>query len=213
MPMGGVDLRLRDSDAVPNLDFYAADNDWSTVLQIMFSLDVFRVFEAYSVPERELREFHGADEIPDVRQVRDLALFVADSGPNPIARRIDLVPGAPENATFRYTCEGWGLIQLCRGESVGEQELRWSHTNHNTEKRATSWAGTLERLGDPHDWDWAAVTRASGQLNRAVGRMAVSKIGGHPVLPRAAQFIAHAGLRYEHGIGIHARPSFGIRRA
>jgi hypothetical protein len=203
---------MRDSNAVPNLDFYAAEEDWYAVLETVFGLGVFRVFEAYSEPDRELREFHTPVELLDGYQGRDLALFVAGSGPNPLASRIDLLPGALGNATFRYTCEGWGLIQLRHGGSVGMEELQWSHTNHNTEKRARAWAATLERLSDPGDWNWAAITKASGQLNRAIRRMAVSKIGAHPVLPQAAQVIAHAGLQYEYGLGIHASPSFGFRR-
>jgi hypothetical protein len=42
--------------------------------------------------------------------------------------------------------------------------------------------------------------------------MAVSKIGSHPVLPHAGQFIAQAGLQYEYGAGIHATPSYGMSR-
>jgi hypothetical protein len=64
----------------------------------------------------------------------------------------------------------------------------------------------LHHLGDPAAWDWPAVTSASGKLNRAIRRMAVDKIGSHPVLPHAAQVIADANLRYEYGTGIHATP-------
>jgi hypothetical protein len=138
-------------------------------------------------------------------------LFVVGSGPEPAARRIDFHPGARGDTTFRYCCEGWGLIQLYYGGSVGTQELRWSHTNHNTEKRASAWAPTVPRLGDPAAWNWAAVTGASGKLNRAIRRMAVSKIGSRPVLPHAGQFIAQAGLQYEYGTGIH-EPSINSAR-
>ena len=197
---------------MPNLDFYAAGDDWSAVVETGFDLGWFRVFESDSELDRELREFHTATEVPDNRQGRHLALFVIGSGPDPVERRIDLLPGVHPDATFRYCCEGWGLIQLDHGGATGTQELRWSHTNHNTEKRASAWSATLSRLGDPADWDWAAVTSASGRLNRAIRRMAVSKIGSHPVLPHAARFIADAGLRYEYGVGIHATPAFGMSR-
>jgi hypothetical protein len=195
---------------VPNLDFYAADDDWAMVLATVFDLGLFRVFESYSEPDRELREFHGITEVPDDRQGRSLALFAIGSGPGAIAKRIDFLPGAHPDATFRYCCEGWGLIQLHHGGSTGPQELGWSHTNHNTEKRAATWSATLPRLGDPAEWNWAAVTSASSRLNRAIRRMAVDKIGSHPVLPHAARFIAHADLKYEYGTGIHATPSFGM---
>jgi hypothetical protein len=197
---------------VPNLDFYAARDDWSAVLETVFALALFRVWESYSEPDRELREFHAATEIPDGPEGRHLELFVIDSGPDPIEKRIDLLPGALGDATFRYCCEGWGLIQLYYGAPFGTQELRWSHTNHNTEKRAWAWSATLQRLGNPAEWSWPAVTSASGRLNSAIRRMAVSKIGSHPVLPHAARYIAQAGLQYEYGTGIHATPSFGTSR-
>jgi hypothetical protein len=197
---------------VPNLDFYAVGDDWSAVLETVFDLGLFRVFESDSEPDRELREFHAPTEVPDGRQGRSLALFAIGAEPGPIAKRIDFLPGVHPDATFRYCCEGWGLIQLYHGAVVGTQELRWSYTNHKTEKRAAAWSATLQRLGDPAEWNWAAVTSASGRLNRAIRRMAVSKIGSHPVLPHAARFIAHAGLQYEYGIGIHATPAYGMSR-
>ncbi|MBB5800470.1 hypothetical protein F4560_000238 [Saccharothrix ecbatanensis] len=197
---------------MPNLDFYAAGDDWSAVLGVVFDLGLFRVFESDSEPDRELREFHAATEVPGGRQGRHLALFVTGSGPAPVARRIDLRPGALGDATFRYCCEAWGLVQLYHGGPAGTDELRWSHANHNTEKRAAAWSATLPRLGDPAQWNWPAVTSASGRLNRAVRRMAVDKIGSHPVLPHAARFIEEGGLRYEYGTGIHATPSFGMSR-
>lgn len=205
-------LQRQLGNCVPNLDFYAVDDDWSAVLETVFDLGMFRVFESNSELDRELREFHAPAEIPGGHQGRSLALFAIGSGPGPIAKRIDFLPGVHPDATFRYCCEGWGLIQLHHGAPVGAQELRWSHTNHNTEKRAAAWTATLPRLGDPAEWNWATVTSASGRLNRAIRRMAVSKIGSHPVLPRAAGFIEHAGLQYEYGMGIHATPVYGVSR-
>ncbi|MFD6568930.1 hypothetical protein [Micromonospora profundi] len=195
---------------MPNLDFYAADDDWPAVLDALFDLGLFRVFESYSEPDCELREFAAAAEVAAAPRGRHLALFVVGSGPAPMARRIDLLPGLPGGPTFRHCCEGWGLVQLSYGGPVGVQELQWSHTNHSSEKRAAAWAEAVPCLGDPAAWNWAAVTSASGKLNRVIRRMAVSKIGSHPVLPHAAQFIADAGLQYEYGTGIHATPSYGM---
>jgi hypothetical protein len=184
------------------LSFYAVDEDWSAIVEAVFGLGLFRVFEANSAPDCELREFHAPEEAVS----RRLMLFVIGEGPEPLARRIEFLPGLAGDATFRHTCEGWGLIQLDFGGPFGPDELRWSHTNHNTQKRAAAWAEVITRLGDPAAWNWPAVTSASGKLNRVIRRMAVGKIGSHPVLPRAAQFIADAGLRYEYGTGIHENP-------
>ena len=191
---------------MPSLTFYAVDEDWLAVVEAVFDLGLFRVFQATSEPDRELREFHTAEEAVSSRQAGQLMAFVVGAGPDPQARRIDFRPGRPGEATFRYTCEGWGLVQLSYGGPFGPRELHWSHTNHNTRKRAAAWAEVIPRLGDPADWNWPTVTSASGKLNRVIRRMAVSKIGSHPVLPHATQFIADAGLHYEYGMGIHANP-------
>lgn len=105
-------LRDRHSEIMPNLGFYAVGDDWSAVLETVFDLGLFRVFESDSEPDRKLREFHAATEVPDGPRGRHLALFVIGAGPDPMARRIDLLPGVLADATFRYCCEGWGLIQL-----------------------------------------------------------------------------------------------------
>jgi len=168
---------------------------------------VFRVLEAHSRPGHDLREFHSVREAVEAGG-RHLMLFVTNAGPAPIARRIESTPGASD-AGFRYTCEGWGLIQLHYGGFFGTHELRWSHTNHNTEKRAAAWAPIGPPMGDPAAWNWKAVTSASSKLNRSIRRMAVDKIGSRPVLPHAAHAIGEADLRYEYGMGIHATPPFG----
>ncbi|WP_326557307.1 hypothetical protein [Micromonospora sp. NBC_01796] len=195
---------------MPNLDFYAVADDWLAVLEAVFGLGLFRVLESDSAPDRELREFQTAAEVLESPRGRSLALFVVEAGPEPMAKRIEFLPGVAGDATFRYTCEGWGLVQLYYYGPLGTRQLRWSHTNHNTQKRAAAWARTTSRLGDPAAWNWPAVTSASNKLNRIIRRMAVSKIGSHPVLPHAAEFIAQAGLRYEYGTGIHVTPSYGM---
>lgn len=201
--MGNTDRLRWHSDLVPNLVFYAADDDWPTVVRAVFESGVFRVFEADSAPGSQLQEFSAAADVPDSRQGRSLMLFVSESGPEPLARRIDLEPDGSDAADFRYTCEGWGLIQLDYG-GPWRGGLRWSRTNHNTAKRAGAWAATYPELGDPADWDWSAVTKASSRLNRAIRRLAVDTIGSRPVLPHAAELMARGGLRHEHGMGIHA---------
>ncbi len=193
---------------MPNLNFYADAGDKASVLGVVFGLGLFRVFGSYSEPDHELREFRAADEVPQDHRDRMLALFVLGAGPVPIFNRITLNPGALGDATFRYSCEGWGLIQLYFGVPT-DDALGWSHTNHNTEKRASAWVHTTERLGDPAEWDWPEVTRASGRLNRAIRKLAVYRFGPRPVLPGAAQVIARRGLRYEYGNGIHSVPVFG----
>jgi len=127
---------------VPNLDFYAIGEDQRAVMDAVFVVGRFRVFEAYSDPDTGLREFTAASGIAEVLHGAQLMLYVVGSGPEPVHRRIDLRPGALGDAKVRYRCEGWGLIQLHFGTRL-DTELRWSHTNHNTAARAAKWSATL----------------------------------------------------------------------
>lgn len=66
---------------MPSLDFYAADDDWSAVLEALFDLGLFRVFESDSEPDCERGEVSAAAEVAAAPRGRHLALFVVRSGP------------------------------------------------------------------------------------------------------------------------------------
>jgi hypothetical protein len=177
---------------MPKLEFYAAGADHRAVLDAVHELDLFRVFEDYSEPGSDLREFLSPEEVPSGGAGVGLMLYPIGAGPEPVAQRIELRPGP----AFRYRCIGWGLIQL-RLESPDTENIWRSYTNHNTEKRAHRWADvTPDEAGNPSDWDWTAVTSASSTLNRAIRKLGVSMRGPYPVLPHAAELIA-GGLGYE----------------
>jgi hypothetical protein len=61
------------------------------------------------------------------------------------------------------------------------EELKNSHTNHNSLKRAQGWAG----VGDsspPDAWDFKRITAFSSHLNRTIRGRAVAMIGSRIVL-------------------------------
>jgi hypothetical protein len=136
---------------VPNLDFYAVGADHAAVLDAVFALRVFRVFESYSEPDMELREFTTPDQVPATRLDQLLSLYVIESGPEPVARRMSLRPGnALGNATFRCESEGWGLLELHLGSFVDDgSELRRSHINHNTERAPSHGPRSARKPGTP----------------------------------------------------------------
>lgn len=184
---------------MPLLEFYAVGADQRAVLDAVYGLGLFRVFEDYSQPDSNLREFLEAQDVPAGPEGANLMLYTVGAGPEPTAQRIDLQPSAWPGATFRHRCIGWGLIQLRFQDVVDGDHLRRSYTNHNTEKRAHKWADVTPPdlgVGDPSEWDWPAVTRASNALIRFIRKVAVTKIGAHPVLPHAAELIAN-GQPYE----------------
>jgi hypothetical protein len=190
---------------MPNLDFYAVDQDFDEVLGFVFATSACRVFEAYSPPDTELAEFHSVEEIRARYPLgtcrgrvhsAHLMLWPIKASTAVFVGRIDLKPGSCGGATHRYRVEGWGLIQLALG-GRGPEGIVVSHTNHNSAARATAWESSpyADRLGPVSAWDWAEVTRASRQLNNHVRRrLAVDKVGSRSVLPCAAEALA-AGTR------------------
>src|SRR6266436_8368118 len=70
-------------------------------------------------------------------------------------RRISLNPETCEGATYRYCCEGWGVIYayLPVAAPVGIT----SFISANSERRAMNWASTHPEWDPSQTWDWVAV--------------------------------------------------------
>lgn len=192
------------SGPVPNCDFYAAGQDLLDVLSVVFALGDCLVFEAYSPPGEDLREFKTVEEIRhryalglcEGRGPSVLLQLYAPSAAGAISRRrIDLKPqGGVTEARFRYTMEGWGLIQLQLG-GVFDGGLVASHTNHNSKARAVNWENTCPEMGPASAWNWAEVFRVSRRINTQIRtKLSVGKIGSRSVLPQA-EALLRAGSR------------------
>jgi hypothetical protein len=115
-----------------------------------------------------------------------LALRRAVIGASPrfAPRKIALDPKACDGATFRFEAEGWGLVQLYL-QTQKSSRLESSHTNHNSLKRAETWAVTTKDVDAPARWDFARITAFSSRLNRQIRKRAVAKLGSRPVLAGA----------------------------
>jgi len=180
---------------MPNCDFYAAGMDHRAILDFLLTRGECDIYELASRFEQPLRRFRALDDFEEHFAIADwragssvsmlLQLHAHGSGPPFLARRVDLNPESCGGATFRYSAEGWGLVQLYL-ERPRASGLRNSHTNHNSEKRAAAWSDTLARLGSPADWDFARVSSFSGRLNRFIRSLAVGKSGARVILPQAA---------------------------
>ena len=178
---------------MPNCDFYATGSDLKQVIEFVFDELECRVYELSSAPDHELREFSSAGEVlssegfgvcKGTAQSTYLQLWPRNAAGEVTIRKIVLDPKACSGATFRYQIGGWGLIQLYLG-GINNNRVIHSHTNHNSEKRALSWASTYDDLGAVSAWNWKEVSRASSKLNRYIRKIAVSKISSRPVLSEA----------------------------
>ena len=80
--------------------------------------------------------------------------------------RVSLNPEMCQGATYRFCCEGWGVIYayLPVAAPVGIAPF----VSANSEKRAMSLAATYPEWGSRQLWDWAAVSRHLRRLRRAL---------------------------------------------
>ena len=79
-------------------------------------------------------------------------------------KRINLKPESCMGHTFRFTQEGWGLIQLqCNFRDYPKIECRIAV---NSRVRAGNWFGTYPDYENPDMWDWEVVKKKAGRLVR-----------------------------------------------
>ena len=184
---------------MPNCDFYALADDCLDVLGFIFAQPGWLLYELSSEPERPTRSFRSLNAVTEAFTLCERALNFHLYAPEMrgvlVERRIDFKPGAVPGATHRFVTEGWGLIQLYFGIHRKNGDLTASHTNHNSETRAKTWARTIDTLGDPAAWDWRAVTRVSGRLCRYIRKRGVTKAWSRPVLPAANQGVVDGMAR------------------
>jgi len=89
-------------------------------------------------------------------------------------RRVELDPKHCKGYTFRYSTNGWGLIQLYFN-GIKNNELKYSHIGHFNEKGALNWESINELNGKVSDWDWQAIKKASSKLKRIIQSKMVAK--------------------------------------
>lgn len=161
---------------MPNCDFYAAGPDHRAVIEIVLTQGRCDVYKSGGT-----RPFRTFEELEEHYGVKDWQERVAEDV------YLELyVHGSGGQLILEQRVQGWGLIQL-QLEGVRKGRLFDSHTNHNTENRATRFhEAAYKELGPPDKWNWDVVTSFSRRLNRAIRRLAVAKRDSRGILPFAA---------------------------
>lgn len=178
-----------------NLDFFAADADQRAILDFLFSSTDVRVFESYSEPDAELREFPSTDDLAAAFPVGSdphgnghailLQLWSPSVMRDLSIRRFKLDPAHCNGHTFRHNIEGGGLMQLYFG-GVCDRVVTKSHFGHQSQVRAKAW-----EVDDGVNWE--ALKTLSDHIQYHVRkRLAAGKAGSIAVLP-AALSLARAG--------------------
>jgi hypothetical protein len=179
-----------------NYDFYADKNDAADVLNFIFSETDLILYQLDSVFGKEINHYKSTD------QVMSAFNFTSWKEPSPsfqlwsprfegdlVIRKVDLDPKYCKGHTFRYSTEGWGLIQLYFGVQSNDK-IQFSHLGHQSEKRALAWEDTCKNLGPVQKWNWTEVESAARKIkNHIHGKLAVRKEKGYGILKGADSLV------------------------
>ena len=174
-------------------DFFADENDKVDILDFIFKNTDLRIFDHYSPYGKEINEYKNTYEISskfDLRKGGQFALTFQLWSPRfkgeIIYKRIELDPEKCNGYNFRYSVEGWGLIQLYFG-GIQNNILHLSHIGHFSEKGALKWESTNKINGKISKWDWKEIEKTSRKLRYHIQQnLSVRKIGSYTVLSAAA---------------------------
>ncbi|HLX64139.1 MAG TPA: hypothetical protein VKX17_22895 [Planctomycetota bacterium] len=174
------------------LDFFAVEGDQRALFEFLFYTTDVRVFESYSKPSQELREFRSVDELAIAFKIgldefgNGMAASVQLWSPSVMSdltiTQIALDPDFCDGHTFRYRIDGGGLMQLYLG-GVHGKIITKSHFGHQSEARARAW-GTNVGV------NWESLKSLSNKIQYHVRkRMAVAIVASLPILPNAYELV------------------------
>lgn len=170
-------------------DFYADQTDKLTILDFIFNETDLQVFDLFSPYGQNISQYKSSKEVTakfDLVNGDKFAvtfqLWTPRHKGKPVFKKVDLDPKRCNGHTFRYSTDGWGMIQLYFG-GVKNNLLSLSHIGHFSEKDAAKWEGTNKFNGNIKDWDWKEVQATSKKLKQYIhSKLAVTKFGRTDVL-------------------------------
>lgn len=176
-----------------NYNFFASKVDKLEILDFIFKETDLHVYDLASSYEQTICQYKNIDEISskfDLDKGDKFAAAFQLWSPRhkgkPIFRKIDLDPKRCNGHTFRYSTEGWGLIQLYFG-GIKNNELYQSHIGHFNEKVALKWEETNNDVnGLVNMWDWKEIQATSRKLKYQIhNKLAIRKMGSFGILSGA----------------------------
>lgn len=175
-----------------NYNFYAGKNDKLDVLEFIFKKTDLHVYDLGSAYSKEISEYKTAEEVAskfDLTNGDKFAITFQLWSPKhegkPIFRRIELDPTRCNGHSFRYSTEGWGMIQLYFG-GIKNQSLNQSHIGHFNEKGALKNEFPNHFNGKVNQWNWKEISKTSRMLKYQIhNRLAIDKIGSVGIMKEA----------------------------
>ena len=173
-------------------DFYADKTDKLEILEFIFKETDLIFYDLSSPFGQEICEYKS---VVDISEKFDLVsgdkfavsfqLWSPRHKGQPIFRKIDLDPKLCNGHDFRYSTDGWGLIQLYLS-GLKNNELNQSHIGHFSEKGASKWEETNSFNGLVSAWDWSEIQLTSRKLKYHIdNKLATRKIGSIGILAGA----------------------------
>lgn len=181
---------------MPKCNFYAVDEDYEIILDLIFNDLKCKVYQKYSEPDAELVQFHTTAEVVEYYQLNGfsssqgksahLMLWPVEASENFVITK-QVVTSRKFKGATRSRAEGWGLIHLeLRGNS--SKGLSECQTNNSTEKHSKALeAKHKESLGLVSEWKWDVVIRTAKKLNDYILNKSEKRQGAKAVMPKAAK--------------------------
>jgi len=178
-----------------NYDFFADGNDVVNILNFVFSETDLILYQLGSDYGEDIKCFQTTEDVlkvynfPKIPNSTYFQLWTPRFKGDLVIRKVELDPKYCQGHTFRFSTEGWGLIQLYFGGLRGDR-LEHSHLGHQSIKRATNWEDNYKDLGSASKWDWKEVESTARKLKYQIhNRMAVKKINSFGILKGADTYV------------------------
>lgn len=173
-------------------NFFADRADKLEILKYIFEETDLQVFDLGSPFGQQICEYKTADEIAskfDLSAGDKFAVTFQLWSPrhkgNVLFRKIDLDPKRCDGHTFRYSTDGWGLIQLYFGGLKGN-DLNQSYLGHFEQNEALKNEALRVCNGNVDAWDWPEIQATSKALKYQIhNKMATRRMGSFGVLSGA----------------------------
>jgi len=173
-------------------NFFADTRDKIDILDFIFKNTDLLIYDHYSPFGQEINVYKNTDQISskfDLNKGGQFAftfqLWSQRFKGDIIYKRIELDPKKCNGYTYRYSTEGWGLIQLYFG-GLQNNILHHSHIGHFNEKGALKWESTNKLNGKVINWDWKEIEKTSRQIKFQIQqKLSIRKIGSYAVLSGA----------------------------
>lgn len=176
-----------------NYNFFANKADKLKILDLIFNKTDLQIYDLGSPYGQEICQYKSVNEISSKFDLEidefgtTFQLWTPRHKGKPIFRKIDLDPKYCKGHKFRYSTDGWGLIQLYFG-GLKNNELRHSHIGHFNEKGALKQADFHITNELVSSWDWKEIQATSRKLKYEIhNKLATRKIGSFGLLSGADQ--------------------------